>query len=52
MDKWKSVHWSVNYGFVDATYESADTLASVVEPDGIQVVIASPGSRSTTSEPA
>ena len=35
--KWESVHWSVNYGFVDATYESAETLASAVEPDGIQV---------------
>ncbi len=35
--QWKSVHWSVNYGFVDATYESNETLASVVEPDGIQV---------------
>ena len=35
--QWESVHWSVNYGFVDATYESAETLASVVEPDGIQV---------------
>ena len=35
--QWESVHWSVNYGFVDATYESDETLASVVEPDGIQV---------------
>ncbi len=35
--KWEIVRWFVNYGFVDATYESAETLASVVEPDGIQV---------------
>ena len=37
MGSGETVHWSVNYGFVDATYESAETLASVVEPDGIQV---------------
>ena len=35
--RWKTVDWFVNYGYVKATFESDETLASVVEPDGIQV---------------
>ncbi len=35
--EWEAVRWSVDYGFVEATYGSDETLASVVEPDGIQV---------------
>ena len=31
------VRWRAGYGFVDATFRSAETLASVVEPGGIQV---------------
>jgi outer membrane receptor protein involved in Fe transport len=35
--RWKAVDWFVNYGYVDATFQSNETLASVVEPDGVQV---------------
>lgn len=31
------VGWHVGYGFVDATFRSPETLASVVEPNGVQV---------------
>ncbi len=37
MGQWGPVDWFAGYSFIEATYESAETLASVVDPDGIKV---------------
>jgi outer membrane receptor protein involved in Fe transport len=39
---WKRLEYFVSYAYVDATYESAETLASVTEPSGVAV---KPGDR-------
>ncbi|MGH8646972.1 MAG: TonB-dependent receptor domain-containing protein, partial [Gammaproteobacteria bacterium] len=37
MGQWGPVDWISGYSFIEATYESAETLASVVDADGIAV---------------
>ncbi len=37
MGQWGPVDWFTGYSFIEATYESAETLASVVDADGIEV---------------
>ncbi len=37
MGRWGPVDWFSGYSFIEATYESAEILASVVDPDGIEV---------------
>ena len=52
--EWKRLRYSVSYGFVDATYQSGETLASVTVADGARSgpATGSPGSRSTISSSA
>jgi iron complex outermembrane recepter protein len=35
--QWGPVSWLTGYSFIEARYESAETLAGVVDPDGIEV---------------
>ena len=35
--RWKWLRYFLNYAFVDATYQSDETLASVTDPNGVQV---------------
>lgn len=35
--RWKRLRYFGNYAYVDATYQTAVTLASVTEPDGVRV---------------
>lgn len=35
--KWKRLAYSLSYAYVDATYQSSETLASVTDPSGIRV---------------
>ncbi|MGH8657589.1 MAG: TonB-dependent receptor, partial [Gammaproteobacteria bacterium] len=37
MGRWGPVDWITGYSFIEATYESAEILASVVDPNGIAV---------------
>jgi outer membrane receptor protein involved in Fe transport len=39
---WKRFKYYLNYAYIDATYQTSTTLASVTEPDGVRV---SPGDR-------
>ena len=34
---WKRLKYYLSYAFVDATYQTSTTLASVTQPDGVQV---------------
>ena len=51
---WKRLKYYLSYAFVDATYQTNVTLASVTDPNGIQVKpgTASPASPSRTSSSA
>jgi outer membrane receptor protein involved in Fe transport len=40
--RWKRLSYFLSYAYIDATYETAVTLASVTDPDGVQV---EPGDR-------
>jgi outer membrane receptor protein involved in Fe transport len=35
--EWKRLRYSLNYAYVDATYQSDETLASVTEADGVRI---------------
>jgi outer membrane receptor protein involved in Fe transport len=39
---WKRLKYFLNYAYIDATYQTSTTLASVTEPDGVRVA---PGDR-------
>jgi outer membrane receptor protein involved in Fe transport len=39
---WKRLKYYLNYAYIDATYQTSTTLASVTEPDGVRVA---PGDR-------
>jgi outer membrane receptor protein involved in Fe transport len=36
---WKRLRYFLSYGYVDATYQSDETLASVTEADGVRVKV-------------
>ena len=35
--RWSRLEYSLNYAYIDATYQSSETLASVTDPDGVSV---------------
>jgi len=35
--RWKRLGYFLNYAFIDATYQSSETLASVTDPNGVRV---------------
>src|SRR5207253_211027 len=35
--RWKRLGYFLSYAFVDATYQSSETLASVTDPSGVRV---------------
>jgi len=37
LGRWKRLAYFLNYAYIDATYQSSETLASVTDPNGVRV---------------